>query len=219
MKLRAIMPKDYGLIIESDKKVYPTSNPVTLEVIKQWYSKNPEFGMIYENRGIEGTCIAIPLNSLGWNKLINGKLAESEMDEKTIFDNSRDKEMGIHIYHIEKLNPKIKEFYKTALKDLSSMINRLRKTNKELEVIGFSALAVTISGINLFEKKFNCKERKYICSENVLEKNNKLIVVDTKSENIENKLKEGYKFVTKCKMLVLFPSEKSVVWKYFEKRL
>jgi len=219
MKLRAITPKDYRLIIESDEKVYPTSNPVTLDVIKQWYSKNPEFGMIYENNGIEGTCIAIPLNSHGWNKLINGKLAESEMNEKTIFDNSRDKEIGIHIYHIERLNPKIKEFYKTALKDLSGIVNRLRQTNKELGVIGFSALAVTIPGINLFEKKFNCKERSYICSENILAKKGNLIVVDTKSESIENKLKEGYRFVNKCKMLVLFPSEKSVVWKYFLKHL
>ena len=38
------------------------------------------------------------------------KLKESEMDRKTIFDNSQDKKIGIHIYHIEKLDKNIKEF-------------------------------------------------------------------------------------------------------------
>ena len=122
MKLRKINQQDFQLILEQDKEVYPTASPVTKEIIKKWYKKNPEFGMIYEENGkVVGDCVIIPLNSNGWKSLIDGKLSESETNEKTIFDNSRDNEIGIHIYHIEKIDKNIKELYKIVLSDFTKI--------------------------------------------------------------------------------------------------
>jgi len=216
MKIRNLTEKDYKLILDMDKKVYPTSSPVTKEIIKIWYINNPEFGVIFEqNKKIKGVLIAIPLNKRSWEKLINGKLKESEMNKKTIFNTSQDKELGIHIYHIEKLNTSIKEFYKISLDYLASLLNNLKKKNKDLNVIGFSGLCATKEGINLFEKKFNCKEKDFVIKEHILEKDGKRIVLETNSKGIiQNKINEGFDYITKCKMLVLYPSEKSLVWEY-----
>ena len=86
MKVRAIQEEDFRLILDSDKKVYPTNSPVTSEIIKSWYLRNPEFGMIFEDKnGVVGMFIVIPLNKTGWEQLINGKLKESDMNSDKIF--------------------------------------------------------------------------------------------------------------------------------------
>ena len=154
MEARQIRKSDYPLILELDKKAYPTYSPVTLETIEKWYLRNPEFGIIYEQDGkICGTCISIPLNSNRWHALIEGKLSESEMNSETIFDNSRDKKLGVHVYHMEKLSPAA-NFYSKCLDSLVSVVKNTVKNCKNLEVIGFSALCTTNAGINLYTKRF-----------------------------------------------------------------
>ena len=214
MKSKIINEKDYDMILSLDKKVYPASSPVTKAIIKSWYINNPEFGVVFEDKKkIIGTLVAIPLNERGWKKLIDGKLKESEMTRETIFDNSKDKKLGIHIYHIEKLDKNTKEFHKTALNYLASLISKLKEGNNNLEIIGFSGLCVTKEGINLFERSFSCKERDFIIQEHILEKNGKRVVLETNSKkDIQNKINSGYEYITKCKMLVLYPKEKSIVW-------
>lgn len=211
MSVRPITSNDYGLILQQDKAVYPTDSPVTKEVIQTWYAKNPEFGMIFEEDGkIVGDFIVVPLNKEGWEKLINGELAEAYCKDY-IFDNSKDKEIGLHGYHMEKLTD-MKEFYKIAFKALGKIINNLKMKNPELKVIGFSGLAVTPEGIGLCENKLNCKERDYISNENIMEKNSKKIVV--KTDEVENGKKQGYNYLNRCKMLVAYPNEKSIIWEY-----
>lgn len=112
---RPIIQRDYPKLLELDRKVYPTNNPVTPKVLDKWFQNNPEFGMIFENsKGLYGMCIAIPLNKRGWNNLVSGKLAEADLDSKTIFDNSRDQELGVHIFHLEKFGNSSK-FYLESL--------------------------------------------------------------------------------------------------------
>ena len=101
--------KDYDIVLKLDKKVYPTKNPVTKKIISSWYKNNPEFGMKIDGKR-KGLCVVIPLNKSGWTKLINGELSESKVTGKYLFDNKRDKEIGIHIYHIEKFD-KLKNFH------------------------------------------------------------------------------------------------------------
>ncbi len=216
MKFRPIVEKDYELILELDKKVYPTDNPVTSDILSKWYKKNPEFGMIFENEGskIQGFCMAIPLNKRGWNKLVDGELSEADLNSKTLFDNKRDKEMGLHIYHIEKFFEK-KDFYKSFLKSLNEIIKNLRKENPKLSIIGFSGLCVTPSGIGLFYNKFNCRERKFVNQEHIFKKDGELRVFKLgSSSQFSEKLKEGYEYLNRCKMLVLYPGELSVIWNY-----
>lgn len=217
MKVRAITKKDFRLILQQDKRVYPTDSPVTEDILKSWYTKNPEFGMIYEDekKNVVGNCVIIPLNGTSWEKLISGKLGESEMSSKTIFDNSKDKEIGIHIYHIEKIDKKVQDFHKIVLSDIKRIIKDLRIRNHKLKVVGLSGLCVTAEGIGLFENKFNCKERNYICEEHIMKRGTEIALAKN-LEEVKEKKKKEFKIVNRCKMLVLYPNEKSLVWDYLK---
>lgn len=218
LKTRAIEPRDIELILKLDKQVYPTSSPVTKETIQSWYIRNPEFGIVFEKEGkTVGLMIIIPLNKESWLKLINGKLKESEMTTKTIFNNEKDKEICLHGYHIEKIDNSIKEFHKIALSQLKEVIASLRKQNSKLDVCGFSTLSVTKEGIGL-SSKLGLKEKEFIVDEHILEKDNKKIVAESKKESDE-KIKQGYKYLNKCKMLVLYPNEKSTIWDLLQNKV
>jgi hypothetical protein len=218
MEVRSINEKDYDLILRLDKKVYPTASPVTKDILAQWYQNNPEFGFIFQkNKKINGMCVAIPLNKKGWKQLISGTLAESDLDSKTIFNNSKDKEIGIHIYHLEKFDNSKKGLHLASLKEIQKLITNLRKENPKLKIIGFSGLAVTSQGITLLYNKLNCREREFINTEHILTKQGKIEIFEANSMNkLQQKLKQGYEYKNRCKMLVLYPNEPSIVWNYLE---
>jgi hypothetical protein len=215
MTISTLTKKDYNFVLKLDKKVYPTKNSVTKKIISSWYKNNPEFGIKISGKR-KGICVVIPLNESGWTKLINGKLSESNVTGKYLFDNKREKEIGIHIYHIEKFE-KNKNFYILALKQINKIIKKLRISNPKLKICGLSGLCVSSSGIDLFYKKFNCRERDYIHTEHILEKKGKLICIDETKENLNSKLKSGYLYKNKCTMLILYPNEPSIVWNHIKK--
>jgi hypothetical protein len=212
METRNIKESDFKFILENDKRIYPTDSPVKKDVIKSWYIRNPEFGIIFKKDGkIIGNFIGIPLNKQSWEKLINGELKESEITDKTIFNILKDNELCIHCYHLEKFDDLLKDFYKICLEKLKEIIVKLQKENPKLQVLGFSGLAVSPSGIGLFENKFKCKEIKFLCQEYVLEKRSQKFVAKSKEEADERQ-KQGWKILNRCKMLVLYPNEESLVW-------
>jgi hypothetical protein len=217
MECRRINKQDYNKLLELDKKVYPTDNPVTPKILDSWFQNNPEFGMIFEEAGkMKGICIAIPLNE-NWIDLISGNLTEADLDKSTIFDNQRDSLLGIHIYHIEKFENCDSSLYKESLIELNKIIKNLKKENSGLEIIGFSGLCVTKQGINLFYNKLNCRERDFISSEHILTRNNKLEIFNSSSQNeLEKKLSENYEYINRCKMLITYPNEQSIVWNYLK---
>jgi len=95
----------------------------------------------------------------------------------------------------------------------------LRIRNPKLKICGLSGLCVSSSGIDLFYKQFNCRERDYVHTEHILEKNGKLLCVDETKENLKSKLKSGCIYKNKCSMLVLFPNESSPVWKIIKQNI
>ena len=215
MLTRSVRRSDYARIIESDKEVYPTANPVTEDVLDQWYKNNPEFGSILEQHNeLRGMCIAIPLTTEAWKKLVSGDVSESELHGSAIFDASKDNEIGIHIYHLEK-SGQSKGFYKDALWALGEITHRLKRKNPALRIIGFSGLCTSPQGISLFQNKFNCQERDFVNREYVLRKDGRAEVFHPQSEqDLRSKLADGYECICRCKMLVLYPEEASVVWDY-----
>ncbi|MEM3369769.1 MAG: hypothetical protein QXE90_02860 [Candidatus Micrarchaeia archaeon] len=225
MELRPIRKEDYQFVLELDKLIYPTDSLVTLEDVGRWYKYNPEFGMVYEENGsIVGISVVIPLNSEGWKQITEGKISESGITDEMIFNPLKDKELGIYMYHIEKFEHNalapIREFYKTVIRDLAVIVNKLRSKHKKLKILGFAGLAVTKEGIILCEDKLGCKERSYICDEHVLKKEGKKYVVKADQMHlkqiIEPKIKDGYSYITRCKMLVTYPGEKSIIWEYIK---
>lgn len=214
MRARPIRKDDYSLLLEMDKRVYPTETPVSADMLAKWYSKCPEFGLVYEDKGkIIGICAAIALSKTGWTGLIEGKLSESDLNGDTLCDISRDSEIGIHIYHIEKLDKSIKHFHEICLMDLARVMGMLKFHNKSLKVIGFSGLCTTKEGVGLFQNELKCTERSFISQEHILEKDGRKIIVE--ASNVPQKLAEGYLLITRCQMLIAYPSEEGILWDYF----
>lgn len=213
----ALQTEEYDWLLEKDFEIYPTDQPVTREVLTQWYGNNPDFGIVFrENKAIKGVNITIPLNREGWFGLINGDLSEANCDQMYIFDNGRDSEIGLHVYHIRKFCD-IKGFYEISLKALNDILENLRNKNHTLSVVGFSGLCVTKSGINLFYNKLNCRETAVIKTEHILSLKNKIIIRDIRSnDELQEKLANGYRYLNRCKMLVLYPEDPSIVWRYIK---
>ncbi|MDD9911870.1 MAG: hypothetical protein OXR68_04395 [Alphaproteobacteria bacterium] len=218
MQFRSICEKDYELLLASDRAVYPTDAPVTPAILDQWFQNNPEFGMVAEEGGqTRAMFIAIPLAKKAWEDLIAGRLEESDLDADTVFDNMRDSEVGIHIYHVEKYSDfsGSEPFYAAAFRQLGKIVDSLKEQNPELEVAGVSALCVTAQGIGLFYNKLNFLESDFINSEHILSKNGQLEIFDTTSQQaLTAKLSDGYAYINRCKMLVAYPDGVSPVWTF-----
>lgn len=213
-KYRSINPSDYDLLLQLDKKVYPTNSPVTGEVLDRWYQYNPEFGIVFKNN--TGMCIVIPLNKTGWMQFVNGYLSENEISEEHIFNNMKHSEIFLHIYHVEKLETDTSGFYKSSLIALNALVEKQRETNKTLKVSGFSGLCVTNSGISLFKNKLECSELYYKSKEYILLKDDQLYVFDSGGESaIESKALEGFEVVNRCQLLASTPDRNDVVWSFF----
>ena len=216
--MRAITSTDYATLLDLDKYIYPTDNPVTLELLNTWFSELPQFGIMLENGDeLYGMCIAIPLNKKGWDGLISGEIAEADLDESTLFKPGRDSQLGIHIYHIEKLMQTAEPIYVESLRGLQQNISDLHSSGYDFSLAGFSALCVTAQGIGLFSNKLNCRERDYINPEHILRNSQGLKIVELESQGeLSMLLKNGCDYVNRCKMLVTYPQEPSLVWEYLK---
>ena len=217
MHARNIRKEDFKALLQLDKKVYPTDSPVTPRNLNAWYKKYPGFGIVYEEEGqLAGMLVAIPLSPKGLQQLVYGKLIESELTDKLLFDKTRDNGLGIHIYHIERLNER-KGFYKTCFKDLANVTKGFLEENNWLQMIGISALCTTPEGIGLFENKLGLKENFYASSEHIMERGNEKIIA--REREIKSRESEGYKVIVRCKMLTAISFDKSPVWNYFAENL
>jgi len=208
---------DYAWLLENDFKIYPTDTPVTKKIINNWYINNPEFGIVFrDGNKIEGMNITIPLNRNGWEKLVAGELLESDCDDRYAFNNQRDREIGLHIYHIRRTGDS-KDFYKESLGAINQNLCKLRKNNNGLTVVGFSALCCTKMGIGLFYNKLNCRERAHINTEHIFKKNEKLKIFEIKTqEEMNEKLQNDYVYLNRCKMLLTYPKKPSLVWSHIK---
>lgn len=229
MQTRPIQAQDYEAVLDADRRLYPTSSPLTEQVIHQWFSGHPQFGLIFTDalgRTI-GQCIIVALTASGWGRLVAGELSESELDDGFLFNSQRDEEVGLHVYHIEKMQGWNKHqhgsFGYVAMQKLAQVLNHLDEERAcqgkvPLGVCGFSSLAVSLSGINLFTTTFNCRERDaYVCQEFIMQQPysaaKRLEVFEGLDQGrLEEALAKGYAFVTRARMLVLLPGDPSVVW-------
>lgn len=221
----------YQAVIDADRAVYPTTTRgLTVPTLARWYGRYPDFGMLFSRSDrkdeIVAWCIAVPLKCAAWQRLLRGELLESELDEGTLFDNTVDDELGIHIYHIEKslsYPSDLPRFGIVALEGLADVLMRLRALRvpvdrPPLHVQGLSGLATSRAGVSLFANLYGCRERDaYICKEHLLRNpasGHQLEVHEAGSvtELRELILERGLEYVVRARMMAVMRSEPSLVW-------
>lgn len=214
---RAIKSSDYRNLLSLDNGLYPADHPITPKILDEWYKENPEFGMIYELDGVASAFFSVvPLSGAAFREFLSGVFSEHELTGSRVFRNTRDKEIGLHIYQIRKMGNHLNGFFRTGLGDLSKVIEKLREQNLDLKVAGFSGFCITPEGVNLFKKRLKCKEEPPLSTEYIAEKDGKREIVELESdEAVERKKQEGYK-LHRCQLLVSFPGEESPVWDYIK---
>lgn len=225
---RCIAQADYPMVLSADSRLYPTATPVQRAAIQQWYSKHPSFGIIFEDTvgNTVGSGITVAMTPRGWEALTRGEVSESEIHDDLLFDNGVHDELAIHVYHVEKESgwhstwPRISIMLLHALAKVMAELSGERAPDRpRLRVSGFSGLAVSPSGINLFSNTYNCKERAdYICDEFIMRKPQvegppAIEVIEGMTQQMLSELLlRGREFLTRAKMLVLLPDDTSIVW-------
>jgi hypothetical protein len=217
--LRPIQKHDIKHILRLDNRVYPTADPVGQTTMESWYIRNPELGMVYDVGGKSvGAWAFIPLNQASWKKVIHGKLSERAIGPKHLFDITKDTEIGLHIYHVEKLLLS-DNYYIRILNDIQKLLMHLRIANPKLRIAGLSTIGSSSPALGLFQNRFNFQEKEFVSTEHIFLKGKKLIMFDEKDigqKGLSRKLDEGFTYYQKCKMLILEPNDFSLVWSHVE---
>jgi hypothetical protein len=217
MKLRCITEADFEFIIKEESEIYPIESNLNKEILLNWYLKEDsisDFGMIYEgeNQSIDAFALILPFNKKSFSSVCKGEKIELESNYTDFTTkNSKEKETGFHFYHIHRFNEKVKRLFETVMKDLAIIQKKY-----ELNVVGCSCLAVSNSGISLFYNTLNFHEKEEnLNNEHLMEKDSTMIVVKTNDmKEIQNKMKQGYKYLRRCKFLVTYSNDISQVWTF-----
>mmetsp|Transcript_51985 Transcript_51985/g.105906 ORF Transcript_51985/g.105906 Transcript_51985/m.105906 type:complete len:237 (-) Transcript_51985:19-729(-) len=212
-------------LLRADAELYPCGSPCTVETVRSWYQNpgNEEFAQVFERNGtMVGMCVVIPLSRKGWEELISGVRSEAEIDGTCSFSADRDKEVGLHLYHLEKNDPSIKDFFRAhCLPALSAVVKKLGSP----QVIGFSGLCVTQASITIFSDKLNCtEEESYDAEEHILNARGEVARQVITGEQLRKEFgdewatseafQSKYEHQARCQMLVTRRGANSLVWNF-----
>lgn len=189
-------------VLSADYDIYPSS--LEPETLKSWVRVSSAFTMQYIHPSapeeVVGVCIMIPALSMWWKDIINGKIHEWEITPGMLWHRGHSKaDVGIHIWHIERYpgwERRWGGFGKYIWHDVQEAIRKEHRMN----VIGYSALAVTSDGIRLFQNGMGWTGNPDYEGQWVVEN------VQTRERKIIDKRDwvgmDAWKIVGDCKMLV-----------------
>lgn len=229
---RPVTEQDLKAIVDHENEVYPTpENATLLEKLKSWYlpadsNANAPFAMIYQDMQdgkLAAVAIIFALHARAFERLTRGQCSELQLTSDDFFNVQTDTELGLHVYHVSKYKQNQDKFYVQFLQDLNQILQHTRQQvakiqHKQLQVVGFAAYATSANGVGLFKGKLQLQERAaFVSREYVLERNEKIQVVTIeKDAELQDYQKQGYKILSKCAMLVTYPHEDALVWKYLK---
>lgn len=211
------LPRDsYPWLLNLDYKIYPTENSLLVDQLETIIAPNVEFTFMLKQDDSEFAVASVfALKPTEWHRLITGEISEADLTTESMFNIETDSSLALHVYHIEKLDVRSTErvwpHFLSALKEKATV---LREKNPAIDIVGFSGLTASPSGFHLFSSKFGCLERNYKCSEKIFKH---AVTGDLYVSNDEESVPDSMIFICSCKMLVLYPGEKSIVWDFLNK--
>lgn len=215
---RPLTPAELQDCIQRDQAIFPTAHPMTLDILLPLFRRHPNFALGYHTTegSLAAVSLAIPLKETSWRNLIAGEIEESGLEAaRDSFDPEVDLNLAIHWYHTEVLDKAVfpTGFYLRSLADLGHVVAEIRKEYQGLRIAGISALAVSKSGIGLFEGKLGFREQKWVSQEYVVKDEDGICaLVTAESEEEAREKSQGRIVQNRIKMLVLERGQQSVVW-------
>ncbi|KAI9138126.1 hypothetical protein BKA69DRAFT_1093463 [Paraphysoderma sedebokerense] len=256
-----LLPIHYPHILASEAALYPTPDPFPPNILASFHS-NSNFSFLYLPSTSDphsdpykplAYVVLIPLKPHYWKQLLDNAISEAQIEPHMIWDGNSDSEIAFHFFHIERTSspaPSLAQPHKLkhtspptpfriqVLQDLNATIDNIRNQfpQNPFRILGFSGLAVSLSGINILYNSWNMKEypvtrpispetadnsnfpatadteREYILR-HPTSKQTKLVSLSTQSE-LNALLDEGYSFNNQVKMFYLTNDMVSPVWYY-----
>ncbi|KAK4186059.1 hypothetical protein QBC35DRAFT_388165 [Podospora australis] len=167
-------------VYASDQEMYPVG--LTYSRLRQWVAACPDLSICFQStkikQGLLGVVIVLPLLRSYWEDLLTGKLKEPDIDPEKMFPRPassstpvrtpgmaargggktlhvmpQKQEVGLHVYHIERLaveppTPKQKRFSDIAMEE----VTRRSEERGDWVVVGHSALTATDGGKRTFQR-------------------------------------------------------------------
>ena len=165
LRCRAFARPDMVRLLELDQGLFPTPNPVTLDLLQKWINAAPRFCLNYVDAGarhlsVEGFAdedagdkvvafgAAVPLKERSFNDFVRGRIVEGELDSAHLYDGNGP--LCVHLYHIEVLDRKATG--PGLIQRYVHDVARIAKEDFGKPVHCFSSYSVTYPSIRAIER-------------------------------------------------------------------
>ncbi|ORZ30385.1 hypothetical protein BCR44DRAFT_55500 [Catenaria anguillulae PL171] len=239
---RDFTPADVATVLEQEAAIFPLSAPLPSRTVQAWTSGAcAPFSRIFttpDQNGngdlVVGNLLCIPIPERAWHQLLAGKLVEGDLvGADRVWDGGRASgdRIGIHVYHIEVTDRLAWKragdgVVGRAAREVGLAVDKVRKeVCPELEVVGFSALAVSEGGIRTMFNYYNMREfpyypvsSDYVVTDPKTGKVTAMETIDTQERMNEVITANDGRVPLRIKMACVLPEWPSVLWKYTQAR-
>lgn len=225
LKARVVAPKDFKLIAQREARAFPSESDDHghIDIYKEWFDKKRNSSFVFEESDkVKGLLATIPVSKKGWDYIHNlhhDDLDEYKLTDDKLFNCSRDKQIGIHVYMIEKFDSNISNFTKVAYLELFKLLKNKFSISKN-ELLGISGYSVSPSAIHVAINVLGRVEVKPVSSAMFFNSDGKLVVKKVRNQkDFDRLLVEGCVFRNNCRLTSLTPKNPSIVWQWFDDAL
>lgn len=217
--------KHFKLLQEREHQIFPEEkeDEPKDKIYAQWFKEERNLSSIWINPDtddLEGLIAIISVNKKGWNYIhdvSSNDIDEYQLKGDNLFRPGFDKEIGFHVYMIEKLDKSITNFtelaYSQIFRNLKSKMNSLGSPN----IIGLSGYVASVEAINIAINLLGRNEYKKLDTYMFLDKNSKLVVKDdVDQENLSDLIDRGFILRNRARLLSIYREDPSIVWKWLD---
>ncbi len=195
-------------------------NHFDFSTYEEWFANKRNASFIFEDENGEklGVIAVILVNQKGWDAIhdTNDKdLDEYKITGDNLFNPESDKQVGFHVYMIEKFDQDIEAFTTTAYQQVIRHIQSQFNISLD-KFIGLSGYSVSPEAINVALNKLSRVELKLLSRFMMIDPIGKLTAKTLSTQHeLEELLNKGYKIRNRCRLTSVTPKHPSIIWTWF----
>lgn len=226
MQTRQFIEQDLELLRAREHIAFPTveedDEDAKEKAYHQWTLSPHNISLVFTDEAGNpvGLVAAIALNKAGWDYMYDPNdddINEYMFVDEMLFDPSRDRQLGIYIYMIEKLDRSISGFTEIAYREV---FNRAREIFPDLSLenmLGVAGYSVSLEAIHVALDIQGRVEVKPVISYVLYDPEGNLIAKQIRTEQeMQELIDKGYKVRNRARLSAVTPDMPSPVWEWFE---